>query len=659
MGRGSARGSTSRYAGTGQQWSLKKQVATGGCCGGFKKVPVICRIEGTTAIIGGKRYNCTDCSKFQESDVSIRFFAYDANTWQEETVELFGVGTGGHKEFALAIVQASRESRTEERKSASAGANETMTLTPPQWDEDNGQYTDDGGRSTPRSGMSGKAYPDGKPLKEQTDALTELVDVYNAMRKDYVSAFGKKQDYQAVHEGEEETDELKALDDSISVILMGRKAVVADIEKAVEELQKCCDWTDENDPDNGDLDAAEAVLKSAKTGPLADDEFFGQEDEAARAAREDAEGGGSKKPDENEEEDYEKKENELSDIESALGVGKKDEKINHEKIDLNVRTIVHGFEDKVSPGGIAKVLKPKNEKNWMLIEVKKTKEAHWVPAWAVSKGYFRTTKAEEGVCEENDLVEYLKGPVDGWVLVRNVTQHSKHAQWLNLDSLPEKALEPMQKGRSSGAPGSSTKDDAVRFQAFHDYKSKDGKIELKKGTELQLLSGPKNGWVGVVFLDGSKRKGYVPYWVMPHEVRPADAAASKKKAADHGEKSSSKKKEEAEEDVGDDDGEGGGAAAAKKPKKSSSSSAVGGSTHKSKEKSSGGGHHTSSKDKDKEKKEKKEKKQKKADDKSPEDVYKPKRDKILDSANTLRSGDDAGSPRDHYEAARDRMLDDE
>ncbi len=73
--------------------------------------------------------------------------------------------------------------------------------------------------------------------------------------------------------------------------------------------------------------------------------------------------------------------------------------------------------NKVYPGGIAKVLKPKNEKNWMLIEVKRTGEAHWVPAWAVSKGYFRTLYEEEGVCQKGDLVEYLKGPLDGWCLV--------------------------------------------------------------------------------------------------------------------------------------------------------------------------------------------------------------------------------------------------
>ncbi len=98
-----------------------------------------------------------------------------------------------------------------------------------------------------------------------------------------------------------------------------------------------------------------------------------------------------------------------------------------------------------------------------------------------------------------------------------MTQHSKQAQWLHIDCLPDQAVEPKPK-----------KDEKVKFQAFHDYKSKDGKLDLKKGCELQLLSGPKNGWIGVVFLDGSKRKGYVPYWVMPHEFRTDDAGAKKK-----------------------------------------------------------------------------------------------------------------------------------
>lgn len=61
---------------------------------------------------------------------------------------------------------------------------------------------------------------------------------------------------------------------------------------------------------------------------------------------------------------------------------------NLDELDPNIRTIVHGFENKVRTGEIARVLQPKNEKNWMLLEVM-GKEAHWVPSWVVSKGYYK------------------------------------------------------------------------------------------------------------------------------------------------------------------------------------------------------------------------------------------------------------------------------
>ncbi len=111
-----------------------------------------------------------------------------------------------------------------------------------------------------------------------------------------------------------------------------------------------------------------------------------------------------------EEEEYEKKEGELDNINQYLGD-------DLDMVDVNIRTIVHGFEEKVSPGHIARILKPKNEKNWILMEDVATGISHWTPSWVVSKGFFRTLAAYEGVCEENDLVEYLKGPLDGWVLV--------------------------------------------------------------------------------------------------------------------------------------------------------------------------------------------------------------------------------------------------
>ena len=59
--------------------------------------------------------------------------------------------------------------------------------------------------------------------------------------------------------------------------------------------------------------------------------------------------------------------------------------------DQNIRTITHGFESKVDVGDICQVLKPKNERNWLLLKVLSKKgtapdETHWCPSWVVSKG---------------------------------------------------------------------------------------------------------------------------------------------------------------------------------------------------------------------------------------------------------------------------------
>lgn len=187
-------------------------------------------------------------------------------------------------------------------------------------------------------------------------------------------------------------------------------------------------------------------------------------------------------------------------------------------LDPNVRTIVHGFENKVRPGEIGRVLKPKNQRNWMLLEIF-GREAHWVPSWVTSKGYFQVQYRHENVCKPGDIVEYLKGPLDGWLLLRNVTKRSCHAEWAPVDCLPDEAFETK--------PKSVQKADT--FAAFHAYEERDKQgnpvegHKICKGDELQFLSGPVNGWIQVRFLS-TKQSMYAPYWILPHGLRPTDDA---------------------------------------------------------------------------------------------------------------------------------------
>eukprot|EP00392_Amoebophrya_sp_AT5.2_P008514 g8542.t1 len=183
---------------------------------------------------------------------------------------------------------------------------------------------------------------------------------------------------------------------------------------------------------------------------------------------------------------------ELSDIETVIEISIRTKKVI-ELVHLeDIRTMVHGYEGKTRVGGLGRILRSKPDKNWVLLEIKRTGEKAWVPGWCVSKGFFKAVKGcEKGVCDAGDIIEYLKGPVDGRCQVRNVTKRSNRPQWLSLSCLPPEA----EAGDQHKSP--SDKKEPVRFFAYHDYKSKDGKVDVKKGAELQVVSvdPEKGGWV--------------------------------------------------------------------------------------------------------------------------------------------------------------------
>ena len=72
------------------------------------------------------------------------------------------------------------------------------------------------------------------------------------------------------------------------------------------------------------------------------------------------------------------------------------------------------------------------------MQVIETKKKAWVPSWVVSKGFFEASEAHKEVVKTGDLIEYLKGPIDGWVIIRNVGCGSHAPEWVPQECLPEK-----------------------------------------------------------------------------------------------------------------------------------------------------------------------------------------------------------------------------
>ncbi|CAD7955219.1 unnamed protein product [Amoebophrya sp. A25] len=359
----------------------------------------------------------------------------------------------------------------------------------------------------------------------------DLVSVYHAMKVDYVSALSRKAEAEAAGTSTKQTEE------SIGIILMGRKSLCQDLEYYTHQLE----WELEHTTS----DTGSEAVRQAKVC-LAEDETFNaghsidaktaqktvRRSQQAAADAEKMRAGDQVAPNNVNlslaHESYEEEEGALADIRAMIGD-------DLDNFDTHYRTVVHGFEDKVLPGTIGRILKDRNEKGWILVESEQGGEAHWVPSWVMSRGFYRATADHQGVMADGDLVEYLKGPIEGWCLVRNVTRGEVQADWVLQASLPDDAVEV--KPRRSQGP--------VVFNAYHDYTSKDGKVSFKKGAELQQLSDPTRGWVQVLLL-GSNRKVYAPYWVLPHSMRPAKDEQEKKPA----------EKKSAREVVGDTEDDG-------------------------------------------------------------------------------------------------------
>ncbi len=68
----------------------------------------------------------------------------------------------------------------------------------------------------------------------------------------------------------------------------------------------------------------------------------------------------------------------------------------------------------------------------------------------------------------------MKGPVDGWVLVRNQDQKSMFAHWVPLRVLPEVALMEVKTDTVHDM-------DHVKFPAVHNFEDR-----CKEGDELQV-----------------------------------------------------------------------------------------------------------------------------------------------------------------------------
>ena len=124
------------------------------------------------------------------------------------------------------------------------------------------------------------------------------------------------------------------------------------------------------------------------------------------------------------------------------------------------------------------------------------------------------------------MVEYLKGPLDGWVMIRNITKKSTQADWLPVHCLADEAYE--------NKPKSVKKMES--FAAFHHYEGlavgdSEKKLTIEKGDELEFISGPVNGWLYVRFVS-TRQELYVPYWILPHGLRPTEdhGHETKKKA---------------------------------------------------------------------------------------------------------------------------------
>ncbi len=109
--------------------------------------------------------------------------------------------------------------------------------------------------------------------------MKDLMSVYDAMKNDYIQALGKKRDMMKKKPSDSREKNLAKLEESLGVILMGRKALLGDLQESVKELENAIDWHHDHNPDHEDLKKAEARLELAQQGPLAEDDHFGVDEQ--------------------------------------------------------------------------------------------------------------------------------------------------------------------------------------------------------------------------------------------------------------------------------------------------------------------------------------------------------------------------------------------
>tara|TARA_A100001015_G_C14332182_1_gene459765 strand:- start:55 stop:429 length:375 start_codon:yes stop_codon:yes gene_type:complete len=110
-------------------------------------------------------------------------------------------------------------------------------------------------------------------------------------------------------------------------------------------------------------------------------------------------------------------------------------------------------------------------------------ESAWKPNPATTKpGFFRTVSSHENVCQPGDVVEYLKGPLDGWLLLRNVSKGSLKAEWAPVECLPDGAFDynVPNSAKNIGLKKGDT------FACYHDYVDVITDTQLKRGDEMGI-----------------------------------------------------------------------------------------------------------------------------------------------------------------------------